>query len=120
MTKHEKEFKIFGTNFKVSVDESSDERTVTVIDHDQYKAEMHSYVIHRDTRKASSGGLFSDATELPPRGEHVAHATHKGIQKWLRIESKERGFEKEVEDAIETTVEFWRQEFGKAEDFKEL
>ena len=120
MTSTKEELTIFGHEFYVSVEENSDERSVKFIDKEQYETEMHSYVIHKDIRKSSDGGLFKEEKELPPRGEHVAQATHKGIQKWLRYESRERGFEKEVADAIEKTAEFWRQEFGKAEDFKDL
>lgn len=119
MTKTKQTFTLFGQDFQVLVKESGDKRTVRVIDHEARLKKGHSYLFHEDEREAQDP-LLGEATELPPRGEHVAHATQKGIQKWLRHTSAERGFEKEVEDAIETTVEFWRQEFGKAEDFKEL
>lgn len=118
MTKHIKEFTLFGHDFQVVVNERDGDRRIQLISNTDQRDKGHSYIIHRDERKSKDGTIFRSGSGLPPRGEHVAEATHEGIQKWLRQESEERSFEKEVEQAIESTVEIWRQNFDKAENFK--
>lgn len=114
----EKEFTLYGHEFKVLVDEKDDMREVLVFDEEQRKKHGHSYIIHKDKREARSGGIIRSAKELPPRDEHVSQVTNDGIQKWLRKESEEKSFEQEVEDAIDATAELWRKQFTKAEDFR--
>lgn len=118
MSSERYEFTLFGNEFRVVVKEGKHERKVQLQDYEQWKRHGHSYVLSKNEKEESSGGLLSEPKELPPRRQQIMRTVNDGIEKWLQKESKERNLSNDVELAAERVADFWREEFDQGKDFE--
>lgn len=119
MMETECEVDVVGRTFRVIVKEGDGERTVKVIDKQQYEQLGHSYMVKSDTKEAQESGLLQEKKELPPRRQHIGNVLSEAIGKWLRVESNQQSFERDVETTCESIKQLWNEQFDTADDYEQ-